>query len=72
MARGSRSRRDLHSAVVSLGPEHLVMGHLMRRDFLLACKTPPSNEGCDLAASIPIRARLAPMGRAARAASRLT
>jgi hypothetical protein len=33
--------------VVSLGAEHLVMGHLMRRN-ILAYKAPPGNEGYDL------------------------
>lgn len=33
--------------VVSLGAEHLVMGHLMRRN-ILAYKAPPYNEGYDL------------------------
>src|SRR5438067_5903560 len=33
--------------VVSLGAEHLVMGHLMRRN-ILAYKAPPNNEGYDL------------------------
>jgi hypothetical protein len=33
--------------VVSLGAEHLVIGHLMRRN-ILAYKAPPNNEGYDL------------------------
>jgi hypothetical protein len=33
--------------VVSLGAEHLVMGHLMRRN-VLTYKAPPGNEGYDL------------------------
>ena len=33
--------------IVSLGAEHLVMGHLMRRN-ILAYKAPPNNEGYDL------------------------
>jgi hypothetical protein len=33
--------------VLSLGAEHLVMGHLMRRN-ILAFKAPPNNEGYDL------------------------
>ncbi len=33
--------------VISLGAEHLVIGHLMRRN-ILAYKAPPNNEGYDL------------------------
>lgn len=33
--------------VINLGAEHLVMGHLMRRN-ILAYKAPPNNEGYDL------------------------
>lgn len=33
--------------VISLGAEHLVIGHLMRRN-VLAYKAPPNNEGYDL------------------------
>jgi len=33
--------------VVSLGAEHLAMGHLLRRN-VLTCKAPPNNEGYDL------------------------
>lgn len=37
----------LRLPVVSLGAEHLVIGHLMRRN-VLAYKAPPNNEGYDL------------------------
>lgn len=37
----------LRLPVVSLGAEHLVIGHLMRRN-ILAYKAPPNNEGYDL------------------------
>jgi hypothetical protein len=37
----------LRYPVISLGAEHLVMGHLMRRN-ILAYKAPPNNEGYDL------------------------
>lgn len=39
--------RFLRFPVVSLAAEHLVMGHLMRRN-ILAYKAPPGNEGYDL------------------------
>lgn len=46
------SRRQLQRPftrfpVVSLGAEHLVMGHLLRRN-ILTYKAPPNNEGYDL------------------------
>jgi hypothetical protein len=42
------AERDwLRLPVVSAGAEHLVMGHLMRRN-ILAYKAPPNNEGYDL------------------------
>jgi len=37
----------LHLPVVSLAAEHLVMGHLLRRN-VLTYKAPPGNEGYDL------------------------
>lgn len=37
----------LRLPVVALGAEHLVMGHLMRRN-ILTYKAPPGNEGYDL------------------------
>jgi hypothetical protein len=37
----------LHLPVVSLATEHLVMGHLFRRN-VLTYKAPPGNEGYDL------------------------
>jgi hypothetical protein len=37
----------LRLPVVSLGAEHLVIGHLMRRN-ILAYKAPPNNEGYDV------------------------
>lgn len=37
----------LHLPVVSLAAEHLVMGHLLRRN-ILTYKAPPGNEGYDL------------------------
>jgi hypothetical protein len=37
----------LRLPVVSLGAEHLVIGHLLCRD-ILAYKAPPNNEGYDL------------------------
>jgi hypothetical protein len=40
-------REFIRYPVVSLGAEHLVMGHLMRRN-ILAYKAPPNNEGYDL------------------------
>jgi hypothetical protein len=40
-------RAPLRLPVVSLSAEHLVMGHLMRRN-ILAYKAPPGNEGYDL------------------------
>jgi len=40
-------REFLRLPVVSEGAEHLVMGHLMRRN-ILAYKAPPGNEGYDL------------------------
>ncbi len=40
-------REWLRLPVVSAGAEHLVMGHLMRRN-ILAYKAPPHNEGYDL------------------------
>ena len=36
-----------HLPVVSLAAEHLVMGHLLRRN-VLTYKAPPDNEGYDL------------------------
>ena len=42
---GNKDARRL--PVVSLGAEHLVIGHLMRRN-ILAYKAPPNNEGYDL------------------------
>lgn len=48
MALKSESRRaPLMLPVVSLSAEHLVMGHLMRRN-ILTYKAPPGNEGYDL------------------------
>jgi len=41
------ARKPLMLPVVSLGAEHLVIGHLMRRN-ILAYKAPPHNEGYDL------------------------
>lgn len=41
------NRDALRLPVVSLGAEHLVIGHLMRRN-ILAYKAPPNNEGYDL------------------------
>ena len=41
------TRTPLRLPVVSEGAEHLVMGHLMRRN-ILAYKAPPMNEGYDL------------------------
>jgi hypothetical protein len=40
-------KRSLRLPVVTLGAEHLVMGHLMRRN-ILAYKAPPNNEGYDI------------------------
>src|SRR5436189_5081805 len=40
-------RAPLMFPIVSLGAEHLVMGHLMRRN-ILTYKAPPNNEGYDL------------------------
>ena len=40
-------REWLRLPVVSAGAEHLVMGHLMRRN-ILTYKAPPNNEGYDL------------------------
>ena len=40
-------REWLRLPVVSAGAEHLVMGHLMRRN-VLAYKAPANNEGYDL------------------------
>lgn len=40
-------RRAARFPVVSLSAEHLVMGHLLRRN-VLAYKAPPGNEGYDL------------------------
>jgi hypothetical protein len=40
-------RGPLIFPIVSLSAEHLVMGHLMRRN-ILAYKAPPNNEGYDL------------------------
>jgi hypothetical protein len=45
MAEGSRDW--LRLPVVTAGSEHLVMGHLMRRN-ILTYKAPPGNEGYDL------------------------
>src|SRR5947209_12628457 len=44
---GSPRREFLRFPVIALGAEHLVMGHLMRRN-ILAYKAPPNNEGYDL------------------------
>lgn len=41
------NRNALRLPVVSLSAEHLVIGHLMRRN-ILAYKAPPNNEGYDL------------------------
>jgi hypothetical protein len=40
-------KNALRLPVVSLGAEHLAIGHLMRRN-ILAYKAPPNNEGYDL------------------------
>src|SRR5438093_11415433 len=40
-------RPPLMFPIVSLSAEHVVMGHLMRRN-ILAYKAPPNNEGYDL------------------------
>src|SRR6059058_2303454 len=40
-------RAPLMFPIVSLSAEHLVMGHLMRRN-ILTYKAPPNNEGYDL------------------------
>ena len=45
MAEGTRDW--LRLPVVTAGSEHLVMGHLMRRN-ILTYKAPPGNEGYDL------------------------
>ena len=42
-----RERDWLRLPVVTAGSEHLVMGHLMRRN-ILTYKAPPGNEGYDL------------------------
>ena len=48
MAKSSdKKRAPLMLPVVSLSAEHLVMGHLMRRN-VLTYKAPPGNEGYDL------------------------
>lgn len=44
--------------VISLGAEHLVIGHLMRRN-ILAYKAPPNNEGYDLICIHPDPRRIA-------------
>jgi hypothetical protein len=44
---GEGSRDWLRLPVVTAGSEHLVMGHLMRRN-ILTYKAPPGNEGYDL------------------------
>lgn len=44
---GPEGRRFLQFPVVSLAAEHLVMGHLLRRN-VLTYKAPPGNEGYDL------------------------
>ena len=44
---GEASRDWLRLPVVTAGSEHLVMGHLMRRN-ILTYKAPPGNEGYDL------------------------
>ncbi|SRR6266478_2616013 len=41
------NKNALRLPVVSLGAEHLVIGHLMRRN-ILTYKAPPNNEGYDL------------------------
>jgi hypothetical protein len=43
----AKKRAPLMLPVVSLSAEHLVMGHLMRRN-VLTYKAPPGNEGYDL------------------------
>ncbi len=56
---GSTDARRL--PVVSLGAEHLVIGHLMRRN-ILAYKAPPNTEGYDLVCIHPDpRKRLKPI-----------
>lgn len=44
---GEAGRDWLRLPVVTAGSEHLVMGHLMRRN-ILTYKAPPGNEGYDL------------------------
>jgi hypothetical protein len=44
---GETGRDWLRLPVVTAGSEHLVMGHLMRRN-ILTYKAPPGNEGYDL------------------------
>jgi len=44
---GDQKRSFTRFPVISLGAEHLVMGHLLRRN-ILTYKAPPNNEGYDL------------------------
>lgn len=47
MKKSNQGRPSRRYPVISLSAEHLVIGHLMRRN-ILAYKAPPQNEGYDL------------------------